>query len=227
MSGFDTSHNESLRKGRPVRRAPDATASIAIRREDHVGDPLGFIFLEAGGDHDAIIARLREYLGPRVKILKVEVGADHALVEIAACRLAHEAARMAEAAEALRRKGASRSAFAAFNEALALDPLNVLALRGMGAMLSVRDDHSAAFRMFCRAREAGGDTADVLHEMGRAAAAMGRIATALVYLERACELAPDNFAVRRTLAELGRKPRATVKLKERAALNRRNRESLP
>jgi len=33
--------------------------------------------------------------------------------------------------------------------------------------------------------------------------------------------------VRRTLAELGRKPRATVKLKERAALNRRNRESLP
>lgn len=224
MSVFDTSRNELPTKGRGIRRTPDATATVAIRREDHIGDPLGSIFLEAG-EQDAIIERLREYLGPRVKILKAEIGADRAVVEFAACRLTDEAARMAEAADALRRKGAPRSAFAAFKEALALDPLNVLALRGMGALLAARNDHSAAFRAFCRAREAGGDTPDVLHEMGRAAAAMGRIATAIVYLERACELAPDNFAVRRTLAELGRKPRATMKLKERAALNGRTRES--
>jgi tetratricopeptide (TPR) repeat protein len=220
MNASDASHNGPPKKGRAVRRTADATASIVIRREDHIGDALGFIFLEAGGDHGAIIDRLREYLGPRIRIVKAEVGADTVVVEIAARRLPEEGARMAEAAEGLRRKGASRSAFAAFKEALALDPLNVMALRGMGALLSGREDHSAAFRTLCRAREAGGDTADVLHEMGRASAAMGRIATALVYLERACELAPDNFAVRRTLAELGRKPRATMKLKERAALNR-------
>jgi len=59
----------------------------------------------------------------------------------------------------------------------------------------------------------------VLHELGRVTAGMGRIATAVVYLERACELAPDDLAIRRTLADLGRKPRATVKLKERAALS--------
>jgi hypothetical protein len=53
---------------------------------------------------------------------------------------------------------------------------------------------------------------------------MERIATAIVYLERACMLAPDNLAIRRTLADLGRKPRATVKLKERAAQSPRNRD---
>ena len=77
--------------------------------------------------------------------------------------------------------------------------------------------------MLCRAREAGGDSAQVLHELGRVTAGMGRIATAIVYLERACELAPDDLAIRRTLADLGRKPRATVKLKERAAQSQRDR----
>jgi Flp pilus assembly protein TadD len=124
---------------------------------------------------------------------------------------------MAEAAESLRRKGASRNATAHFKEALALDPLNVMALRGLGALLAAREDYSGAFGMLCRAREAGGDSAMVLHELGRVTAGMGRIATAVVYLERACELAPDDLAIRRTLADLGRKPRATVKLKERAA----------
>jgi uncharacterized protein HemY len=100
-----------------------------------------------------------------------------------------------------------------------------MALRGLGALLAAHEDYSGAFRMLCKAREAGGDSAEVLHDLARAAAAMERIATAIVYLERACELAPDDLAIRRTLADLGRKPRATVKLKERAALNQRNREN--
>lgn len=209
-------------------RARGATVSIVIRREDHIGDGLGFIFLEAGGgdrDHDAIIERLREYLGPRLRILRAVIGAEQIEVEAGGRRFAEEAARLAEAAEGLRRKGASRNAAAHFKEALALDPLNLMALRGLGALLAAREDYSAAFRMLCKAREAGGDSAGVLHDLGRAAAGMGRIATAIVYLERACDLAPDNLAIRRTLAELGRKPRATVKLKERAALNQRNREN--
>jgi len=224
MNVSDAPSNGSERKGRPAPRTRGSTVSIVIRREDHIGDGLGFIFLEAsGGDHDAIIERLREYLGPRIKILKAVIGAERIEVEAGGRRFTEEAARLAEAAEALRRKGASRNAAAHFTEALALDPLNVMALRGLGALLAAREDHSGAFRMLCKAREAGGDRVDVLHDLGRVAAGMGRIATAIVYLERACELAPDNLAIRRTLADLGRKPRATVKLKERAALSQRDR----
>ncbi len=63
-------------------RARGATVRIVIRREDHIGDALGFIFLEAsGGDHDAIIERLREYLGPRIRILKAEIGAERIEIE--------------------------------------------------------------------------------------------------------------------------------------------------
>jgi tetratricopeptide (TPR) repeat protein len=198
---------------------------IVIRREDHIGDELGFLFLEGHDDHDAIIERLRDYLGPRVRILKAEIGAERIEVEAGGRRFAEEAARLAEAGQGLRRKGASRNATAHFKEALALDPLNVMALRGLGALLAAREDYSAAFRMLCKAREAGGDSPEVLHDLARVATGMGRIATAIVYLERACELAPDDFAIRRTLADLGRKPRATVKLKQRAALGERDREN--
>jgi len=217
MNVSDTPLN-ALEKRARVARARGSTASIVIRREDHIGDSLGFIFLEdVGGNQDAIIDRLRDYLGSRLRILKAEIGAERIEIEIGGRRFAEEAARMAEAAEGLRRKGASRNATAHFKEALALDPLNVMALRGLGALLAAREDYSGAFAMLCRAREAGGDSAQVLHELGRVTAGMGRIATAVVYLERACELAPDDLAVRRTLADLGRKPLATVKVKERAA----------
>jgi tetratricopeptide (TPR) repeat protein len=226
MNVSDSPSSGSERKGRLAMRARGATVQIVIRREDHIGDTLGFVFLEAsGGDHDTIVARLREYLGPRIRILRAEIGAERIEIEAGGRRFPEEAARLAEAAQGLRRKGATRNAAAHFKEALALDPLNVMALRGMGALLAAREDHSAAFRMLCKAREAGGDNAEVLHELGRAAAGMGRVATAIVYLERACELAPDDLAIRRTLADLGRKPRATVKLKERAALSQRNRQN--
>ena len=211
------SHNEARRAG----HGRPAGALVVIRREDHIGDALGSIFFEAeSGDHDAILRRLREYLGPRVRILRAEVGSDRIEVRLGERRFVAEAARMAEAGAALRRQGATRNAIANFKEALALDPLNVTALYGMGAMLTEREDYSGALAALCKAREAGGDNPQVLHELGRAAAGSGRIATAVVYLERACELAPDNLAIRRTLGELGRKPRTTVKLKERAALRR-------
>ena len=219
MNASDTPLNRSNGNTSAARARAAATTRIVIRREDHLGDGLGVIFLENGsGDPDAIIDRLREYLGPRIRILKAEVGAERIEVEAAGRRFSEEAARMAEAGEDLRRKGATRNALAHFNEALALDPLSLVALRGLGAMLAAREDYSGAFRILCKAREAGGDGPEVLHDLGRVAAAMGRIATALVYLERACELAPDDLAIRRTLADLGRKPHSTAKLKERAAL---------
>jgi tetratricopeptide (TPR) repeat protein len=201
----------------PLATRPDrASARLVIRREDHVADRLGLIFLEGVVDHDAIIERLREYLGKRVRIIKAEVSPDVIEVEVTGRRFAQEAARLADVAEDLRRNGASRNAIALFREALELDPLNLAALRGLGALLIKRTEYGAAFRILCRAREAGGDSAEILHDLGRIAAGMERVAAAVDYLERACELEPDNFAIRRTLADMGRKPRTTVRLKARA-----------
>jgi tetratricopeptide (TPR) repeat protein len=197
-------------------RADRAPARLVIRREDHVADRLGLIFLEGVVDHDSIIDRLREYLGKRVRIIKAEVSPDVIEVEVTGRRFAQEAARLADVAEDLRRNGASRNAIALFREALELDPLNLAALRGLGALLIKRTEYGAAFRILCRAREAGGDSAEILHDLGRIAAGMERVAAAVDYLERACELEPDNFAIRRTLADMGRKPRTTVRLKARA-----------
>src|SRR5690349_11786835 len=146
MNVSDLPSNRTERKAPSAGRSRGATARIVIRREDHIGDGLGFIFLESGAgdrDHDAIVERLREYLGPRLRILKAEIGAERIEIEAGGRRLVEEAARLAEAAEALRRKGASRSATAHFKEALALDPLNVMALGGPRALLVAREDHSA------------------------------------------------------------------------------------
>jgi len=53
MNVSDAPSNGFERKGRPSGRARGSTVRIVIRREDHIGDGLGFIFLEsAGGDHD-------------------------------------------------------------------------------------------------------------------------------------------------------------------------------
>ncbi|HZO83153.1 MAG TPA: tetratricopeptide repeat protein [Candidatus Binataceae bacterium] len=197
-----------------------STSRLIIRRDDHVGDALGFAFLEAAsGDHETIIDRLREYLGPRIKIVRAEASAEQIEIEVSVRRLAEEATRLALAADALSHKGARRNAQSLFKEALELDPLNVAALRGMATLLAAREDWTGALRTLCRAREAGGESAELLHELGRVAAASERTAAAVAYLERACELAPDNFAIRRTLADLGRKPRATRQARARATAN--------
>lgn len=213
----------SASDGRPraAGRGGRSLARLTIRRDDHIGDSLGFIFLDAaGGDHDSIIERLREYFGSRVKVLKAEVSAERIEVEIGLRRFAKEAAQLAGAADALGRMGATRNAQSLFRESLELDPLNAEALRGLGALLIRREDWTGALRMLIRAREAGGDSGELLLELGQAAVASGRKAAAIAYLERGCELAPDNFAIRRALADLGRKPRVTRQGKARPASGR-------
>src|ERR1700689_3800464 len=82
MNVSDAPSNGSERNGRPPVRARGSSVRIVIRREDHIGDTLGFVFLEAGGgDHDMIIERLREYLGPRIRILKAEIGLERIEIE--------------------------------------------------------------------------------------------------------------------------------------------------
>ena len=56
--------------------------TVTIRRDDHLGDPIGIIFLDPeSADHDSLVARLRDYLGARVRILKAELNSARADVE--------------------------------------------------------------------------------------------------------------------------------------------------
>lgn len=182
---------------------------LRILRDDHIGDLLGAIFFDVAPGHDqAILERLGEYLGSRVRIVMAELTAEAAEVEVEVQALGEEGDRLAAAADNLRVKGARRGAYALYREALELDPLNRAATFGLGVLLAEREDFEAALRMLKLAREVGGDNPDLLLAMGRVSVRSDRIASAITYLERAFELDPGNFAVRRTLADLGRRPKA-------------------
>ena len=211
MSESDQSGNHPSRS-RPVIR-------LLIRREDHIGDSLGLLFLEPEtvGD-DAIIAQLRDYLGPRARVLNARLSNEQIVVEIEGSRLTDEARHLSEAGEGLMRDGALRSAEALFKESLALNPVDAAAIRGLARLMAARQEPAQALDMLRRAREAGGDNPDLLLEMGQAAAKLGRPHTATLYLERALEMAPANLATRRLLSDLGAKPR----LGRQRTLNRRS-----
>ncbi|MGH7933289.1 MAG: tetratricopeptide repeat protein [Candidatus Binataceae bacterium] len=182
---------------------------LVILRDDHIGDPIGAIFLDpSAANEDSIMARLTEYLGARVRIVRAEIAADRAEVRVEIQAFVEEANRLAAVAADLRDKGARRNATALFQQVLELDPLNSRAATGLGMLLADREDYGAALTMLRRARETGGDTADLLHALGRACLKLERTASAIVYLESAFALDPANFGVRRTLNELGRKPKA-------------------
>ena len=186
---------------------------LRILRDDHIGDLLGAIFFDVAPGHDqAILERVGEYLGSRVRIVMAELTADAAEIEIEVQALDEEASRLAAAADNLRFKGARRGAYALYREALELDPLNRAATYGLGVLLAEREDFEAALRMFKLARETGGDDAELLLAMGRACARTERVASAIAYLERAFELEPGNFAVRRALTDLGRRPKAPARI---------------
>ncbi|MGH8011567.1 MAG: tetratricopeptide repeat protein [Candidatus Binataceae bacterium] len=182
--------------------------TLIILRDDHIGDAIGAIFLDpAGVGEDTIVARLSEYLGPRVRMLRATVSSERAEVQVELKALVEEANRLAAAAADLRSKGARRNAASLFKEVLELDPLNARAAAGLGTLLADRENYSEALAMLRRARECGGDSVELMHALGRVCLKLERTASAIVYLERAFELDPANFGVRRTLAELGRKPK--------------------
>src|ERR1700691_5188828 len=113
-----------LRDGDEVRRIRHRR-QISIQRDDHIGDLLGAIFLDfSPARQDSIIERLGEYLGPRVRVIKVELSPDRAEVEVEVQALVEEGARLAAAANDLRLKGARRNALAMFRQSIELDPLS-------------------------------------------------------------------------------------------------------
>jgi len=184
-----------------------ARRSLVIRRCDHVGDPVGLAFLESPETNgDAVLERLREYLGDKLKLVKAEVSHDEITVEVESRGWTEEGARMAAAARDLYQKGARRGALSMYRDALELDPLNVEAILRIGFALAEQEKFAEGFAALKRARELGADGVELLIAMGRCAAGLERGANAVAYYEEALKLEPRNFVARRALRALGRKP---------------------
>ena len=182
-------------------------------RDDHIGDQLGALFFDPGAQQeDAILARLADYLGKRVRVLKAEISNDCAEVEVEVQVWEEEANRLAMTANDLLSKGMRRGAQSLLREALELDPLNAAAATGLGTLLADLEQYAEALTVLKLAREAGPESAALMLALGRVCIKTDRTASAITYLERACELEPSHFGVRRALAELGRKPKPIARL---------------
>jgi tetratricopeptide (TPR) repeat protein len=184
--------------------------SISIRADDHLGDPLGALFLlEREQIGDGVIDKLRAYLGAKTRVLKATLSRDQIEVEIECMPLREESDRMVDAAAGLKARRLYRSALTTLTDALALDPLNPRALLGMGEVLQASERYAEAAAMLVRAREAAGaDSADLLAALGACCLKLERTASAIAYFDRALNLDPRHFSARRALAALGRKPPA-------------------
>jgi len=182
---------------------------LTIARDDHIGDSVGAIFLDLDGGEDEVARRIRDYLGGRIHIVSLELKRDRAIVEVQASPFSDEAARLAEAAADLARKGAPRNALAMFQQALELDPLSGQTLHEMGITLLELKRPAEALGLLRRAREALGDSVELLRTLARVCVALERIPTAVGYLERALEIEPRSRAVRRELLALGHRPPPT------------------
>lgn len=183
-------------------------SSIVIRGDDHLGDPLGIIFmLEPEQLGDTVIEKLRDYLGEQTQVIKAVVSRDKIEVEVECAAFPDESDRLVESARGLRKNRLYRSAEATLEEALKLDPLNPQALMALGEVLRDSKQFSEAIAALIRAREASGtDTAQMLAMLGACCLKVERTASAIRYFEGALTLDPRNFSARRSLLALGRKP---------------------
>lgn len=196
---------------------------LTVARDDHIGDPIGAIFLDLDDGEAEVARRVRDYLGPKARILKIDLKHDRALVEVEASPFTEESNRLAAAATDLARKGAPRNAIAMFKQALELDPLNSQAGYDMALLLLERKKLVEALSALRRAREIMGDNVMLLRALARVCVAMERVPTAVGYLERALDLEPNSRAVRRELLALGRRPPPTPFQLRGAATTRRRR----
>ncbi len=149
-----------------------------IRRVDHVGDPVGLAFLESPETNgDAVLERIREYLGDKLKLVKAEVSHDEITVEVESRGWTEEGTRMASVARDLYEKGARRSALSMYRDALDLDPLNAEAMLRLGLALAEQEKFADAFAALKHAREFGAGGVELLVAMGRCATGLDRART--------------------------------------------------
>ncbi len=188
----------SARPGRVRRRR-----SIVIRRDEHIGDPIGIVWL-AGEDTvaEVLIERLGDYLGRRVRIIKAEISRDILEVEVEARGWGDEAARLAAASRDLFQKGAKRNALSMCREAIELDPLNPAATATLGIILAALEHHKEALDTLKHAREFGAGGIEVMLAMTQCALRLGRLGAATQYAQEALRLDPRNLTARRALREI-------------------------
>lgn len=185
---------------------------LLILRDDHIGDPVGEIFLDPSEHKKERVAELlRSYLGRRVQLCNFVLDSRQIEVEVEVQAMPHEAEQLAAAAQNLGLKGAPRNALELFREALKLDPLSSAAASRLGMLQLELGRYAEALGNLRRARETGPEHAELLFALGRTALMLEREASAIAYLERALELAPSHFGVRRLLTGLGRKPKPSAR----------------
>jgi tetratricopeptide (TPR) repeat protein len=176
--------------------------SIVIRREEHVGEPIGLAFLmSADANADALMERIGKYLGGKLRIKRVDMSHEEMVVEAEARGWPEEGARMAAAARDLHGKGARRSALTMYRDALDIDPCNADAMLGIGLALMETEKFAEAAAMLKRAREFGAEGIDLLLALGRCAARLGRHEAAAAYYEMALKIEPRNPAARIAMHE--------------------------
>ena len=174
--------------------------TLVIRREDHVGDPISIAWLmPAETLGDAIVGRLRDYLGRGVSIKKVEISRDAIEVQLEVRGWREEANRLARAARDLAQKGAKRGALAMCREALELDSLSVEAMTAMGTILAALGRDEEALDAFQHAREFGAEGVSVLLAMLDCAIRLGSLPSAERYAMEALRLDSRNLQARDAL----------------------------
>jgi tetratricopeptide (TPR) repeat protein len=190
--------SESDRASRQKRHRERQT--VVIRREDHVGDPISIAWLvPAETLGDAIVGRLHDYLGRRVRIKKAEISRDTIEVQVEVQGWREEANRLASAARDLSEKGAKRGALAMCREALELDSLSVEAMTAMGTILAALGKDEEALDAFQHAREFGDEGVSVVLAMLEGAIRLGWLASAERYAQEALRLDPENLQARDAL----------------------------
>jgi tetratricopeptide (TPR) repeat protein len=190
--------SESDRASRQKRHRERQT--VVIRREDHVGDPISIAWLvPAETLGDAIVGRLHDYLGRRVRIKKAEISRDTIEVQVEVQGWREEANRLASAARDLSEKGAKRGALAMCREALELDSLSVEAMTAMGTILAALGKDEEALDAFQHAREFGDEGVSVVLAMLECAIRLRWLASAERYAQEALRLDPENLQARDAL----------------------------
>jgi len=179
--------------------------TLVIRRDDHIGDPISIAWLApAETVGDAIIGRLQDYLGPKVRIAKAEISRDTMEVEVEARGWREEADRMARAARDLAEKGGRRAALQMCEESLQLDSINIEGITTMGIVLTALDRNEEALQAFKRAREFGASGVEPVLQLVRCAMRMNRLGTAVQYVHEALRMDPHNSEARRALRAIKR-----------------------
>jgi tetratricopeptide (TPR) repeat protein len=148
------------------------------------------------------VGRLRDYLGRRVSIKKVEISRDTIEVQLEVRGWREEANRLAQAARDLAQKGAKRGALAMCREALELDSLSVEAMTAMGTILAALGRNEEALDAFQHAREFGAEGVSVLLAMLDCAIRLGSLPSAERYAKEALRLDPGNLQARDALQSI-------------------------